>query len=120
MQKLATDQVKLEDIPEVPAEKVLAVGRKMALEGISRLDNARISRDRVKESLSEPLQPWKYLIVATGNIYDDCAQAVSAVECGADIIAVIRTTAQSLLDYVPDGISTEDPEERWLRRQISG
>ncbi len=105
--KLATDQIKLEDVPDVPAEKVLAAGRKMASEGLSRLDNARIARDHIRGSLSEPPQPWKYLIVATGNIYDDCAQAVSAVECGADIIAVIRTTAQSLLDYVPDGISTE-------------
>ena len=34
-------------------------------------------------------------------------QAQSAARQGADVIAVIRTTAQSLLDYVPYGATTE-------------
>jgi len=54
-----------------------------------------------------PTQPWRYIIVATGNIYSDRTQAESAVFNGADIIAVIRSTAQSLLDYVPYGPTTE-------------
>jgi beta-lysine 5,6-aminomutase alpha subunit len=45
--------------------------------------------------------------VATGNIYEDVKQAQSAVYQGADVVAVIRTTAQSLLDYVPYGPTTE-------------
>ena len=52
-------------------------------------------------------EPLKYLIVATGNIYEDVEQAKAAAETGADIIAVIRSTAQSLLDYVPYGATTE-------------
>jgi beta-lysine 5,6-aminomutase alpha subunit len=52
-------------------------------------------------------QPWKYLIVATGNIYEDRTQGKSAAYAGADIVAVIRTTAQSLLDHVPYGATTE-------------
>ena len=51
--------------------------------------------------------PWKYVIVATGNIYDDVEQAKAAAQMGADVIAVIRSTAQSLLDYVPHGATTE-------------
>ena len=54
-----------------------------------------------------PHTPLKYVIVATGNIYDDIAQAEAAAEQGADVIAVIRSTAQSLLDYVPHGATTE-------------
>jgi beta-lysine 5,6-aminomutase alpha subunit len=45
--------------------------------------------------------------VATGNIYDDVEQARAAAQQGADVIAVIRSTAQSLLDYVPHGATTE-------------
>ena len=52
-------------------------------------------------------EPLRYLIVATGNIYEDVEQAKAAAETGADIIAVIRSTAQSLLDYVPYGATTE-------------
>jgi len=51
--------------------------------------------------------PYLYVIVATGNIYEDVTQAVAAARQGADIIAVIRTTGQSLLDYVPYGATTE-------------
>ena len=52
-------------------------------------------------------QPYLYVIVATGNIYEDIVQAKAAAKQGADIIAVIRTTGQSLLDYVPYGATTE-------------
>ena len=72
---------------------------------------ARIDQRReLKRSLqvgSFPGAPWKYVIVATGNIYDDAIQAKAAAQAGADIIAVIRATAQSLLDYVPHGATTE-------------
>jgi beta-lysine 5,6-aminomutase alpha subunit len=51
--------------------------------------------------------PLLYLIVATGNIHEDVKQARAAASQGADVIAVIRTTAQSLLDYVPFGATTE-------------
>jgi beta-lysine 5,6-aminomutase alpha subunit len=54
-----------------------------------------------------PEPPHKYVIVATGNIYDDVDQACAAAQAGADVIAVIRSTAQSLLDYVPHGATTE-------------
>ncbi len=56
---------------------------------------------------SFPGAPWKYVIVATGNIHDDIEQARAAAQQGADVIAVIRSTAQSLLDYVPHGATTE-------------
>ena len=45
--------------------------------------------------------------MATGNIYEDIIQAKAGAKQGADIIAVIRTTGQSLLDYVPYGATTE-------------
>lgn len=70
-----------------------------------------ISRETKKrqEALKSknPLDKALYVIVATGNIYEDIEQAKSAARKGADIIAVIRTTGQSLLDYVPYGATTE-------------
>lgn len=65
-------------------------------------------RNRKCEQFSENMKlPMLYLIVATGNIYEDIKQAQAAAQQGADVIAVIRTTAQSLLDYVPYGPTTE-------------
>jgi beta-lysine 5,6-aminomutase alpha subunit len=75
--------------------------------GIARISRTRSDReDRFGRTPRGP-QPWLYVIVATGNIYEDVVQARSAARQGADIIAVIRSTAQSLLDYVPYGPTTE-------------
>ncbi|MCL2168612.1 MAG: lysine 5,6-aminomutase subunit alpha, partial [Defluviitaleaceae bacterium] len=64
-------------------------------------------RAKRAEKAHQTDKPYLYVIVATGNIYEDITQAVAAVKQGADIIAVIRTTGQSLLDYVPYGATTE-------------
>ena len=61
--------------------------------------------------------PLKYVIVATGNIYDDADQARAAAQVGADIIAVIRSTAQSLIDYVPYGATTEGYGGTWATQE---
>jgi beta-lysine 5,6-aminomutase alpha subunit len=45
--------------------------------------------------------------VATGDIYEDIPQAQAAAREGADVVAVIRSTGQSLLDYVPEGATRE-------------
>ncbi len=64
-------------------------------------------RDALRIELGMGPRPHRYLIVATGNIHDDVEQARAAAQAGADVIAVIRSTAQSLLDYVPHGATTE-------------
>lgn len=74
---------------------------------INRLDSTRIRKKAKQDEFCNPRQPWRYIIVATGNIYEDRTQAWSAAQAGADCIAVIRSTAQSLLDYVPYGATTE-------------
>ena len=70
--------------------------------------SARAERDRLVKRHGDPKQrPWIYLIVATGDIYEDIPQAQAAARAGADVIAVIRSTGQSLLDYVPEGATRE-------------
>jgi beta-lysine 5,6-aminomutase alpha subunit len=86
------------------ARDALEAATRAALE---RLDRAREKREAMKARFPSPLTPLKYVIVATGNIYDDATQAKAAAYAGADIVAVIRATAQSLLDYVPEGATTE-------------
>jgi beta-lysine 5,6-aminomutase alpha subunit len=80
---------------------------RLAREGVEHIHARRAKRAAMIEELSNPQVPWLYVIVATGNIYEDIAQAQAAARQGADVIAVIRSTAQSLLDYVPYGPTTE-------------
>lgn len=74
---------------------------------VSKIRNRRNRRVNYLQTLGEGNQPYLYVIVATGNIYEDVVQAEAAARQGADIIAVIRSTGQSLLDYVPYGATTE-------------
>ncbi|MFF4234244.1 lysine 5,6-aminomutase subunit alpha [Actinomadura geliboluensis] len=80
--------------------------------GIARIDRRRAERDRLLAELpapdsADPPQPLVYLIVATGDIYEDIPQAQAAAREGADVVAVIRSTGQSLLDFVPEGATRE-------------
>src|SRR4029450_8226598 len=84
---------------------------------IQRIDRARQKRESDRARLGTGPHPWKYLIVATGNIYDDADQARAAAQAGADIIAVIRSTAQSLIDYVPYGATTEGFGGTWATQE---
>jgi len=81
--------------------------QKLAEAMCSHIAGQRANRDQQIKSLGEGRAPWLYLIVATGNIHEDVVQARAAAEQGADIVAVIRSTGQSLLDYVPYGATTE-------------
>ena len=74
---------------------------------VERIRTRRTTKENYLKTLGEGPKPYIYVIVATGNIYEDVVQAQAAARQGADIIAVIRTTGQSLLDYVPYGATTE-------------
>ena len=74
---------------------------------MERIRQRRQRREHYLETIGEGPKPYLYIIVATGNIYEDVVQAQAGARQGADIIAVIRTTGQSLLDYVPYGATTE-------------
>src|SRR5690554_5241486 len=81
--------------------------RELARPGLERILSNRRRRQELMGKLKQGPPPLLYVIVATGDIMQDVVQAQAAAEQGADIIAVIRTTGQSLLDYVPHGATRE-------------
>ncbi len=97
------------DIPEgAKARAAQRKARTAVARGIRAIDKQRTQRDKLIARHGDPKQkPWIYLIVATGDIYEDIPQAQAAAREGADVIAVIRSTGQSLLDYVPEGATRE-------------
>ena len=98
------DITKLEMAPVKEAEdKIMPIVH----EALKRIRQQTEKRNEYLATIGEGRRPYLYVIVATGNIYEDVVQAQAAARQGADIIAVIRTTAQSLLDYVPYGPTTE-------------
>lgn len=96
----------------LPEDGAAASARKAARSqvdvGIRRMDSRREERERLIGEVGDaPRKPWIYLIVATGDIFEDIPQAQAAAREGADCIAVIRSTGQSLLDFVPEGATRE-------------
>ncbi len=75
-----------------------------ALDGIEAKRTERAARI---ETVGEAKKPWFYEIVATGDILEDIPQAQAAAREGCDVVAVIRSTGQSLLDHVPHGVTRE-------------
>ena len=98
------DITKLEIKPLPEIQKALEEPINASME---RIRARRARREKYLREIDEGPKPYLYVIVATGNIYEDVVQAEAAARQGADIIAVIRTTGQSLLDYVPYGATTE-------------
>ncbi|MBR5981272.1 MAG: D-lysine 5,6-aminomutase subunit alpha, partial [Firmicutes bacterium] len=98
------DIMKLEPVSREEARKAIEPYVEAAL---AKIRKQTAKREEYLATIGEGKKPYLYVIVATGNIYEDVNQAEAAARQGADIIAVIRTTAQSLLDYVPYGATTE-------------
>jgi beta-lysine 5,6-aminomutase alpha subunit len=106
-EKVSSGQIQITKLPIADENKIMEAVYETARKTVERIKNNRAKRDEYLNTIGEGRKPYLYVIVATGNIYEDVLQAQAAAKQGADVIAVIRTTAQSLLDYVPYGPTTE-------------
>ncbi|HBE05947.1 MAG TPA: D-lysine 5,6-aminomutase subunit alpha, partial [Firmicutes bacterium] len=105
--KISRDEIELAELPTAGEAAGMAKISAIATKSVARIAANRNYREEFIAKHDEAPTPWLYVIVATGNIYEDVKQATAAAQAGADVIAVIRSTAQSLLDYVPYGATTE-------------
>ncbi len=106
-EEVGKGEINLLEVPHQDDGKVKQLIDDMAEKMADYIKQRRREREKYMEEWGLNTMPYLYVIVATGNIYEDVVQAKAAARQGADIIAVIRTTGQSLLDYVPYGPTTE-------------
>ncbi|KWW34865.1 MAG: beta-lysine 5,6-aminomutase [bacterium F083] len=106
-EKVAKGELDITKVVTRDQKQIAATLQPVIDESINRIRTRRQRREHYLETIGEGPKPYLYIIVATGNIYEDVVQAQAGARQGADIIAVIRTTGQSLLDYVPYGATTE-------------
>jgi len=106
-EKISEEEIDFKNIPIGDLTQIKAKVNEVAIRTVSKIKKNREKRESLLQEYGDKQGPLIYAIVATGNIYEDITQAVAAAKQGADIIAVIRTTGQSLLDYVPYGATTE-------------
>ncbi|MDR2683773.1 MAG: lysine 5,6-aminomutase subunit alpha [Prevotellaceae bacterium] len=106
-EKVASNELEICKLPVSSKAEIENALQPAINQTVERIENNRRRRENFIAAIGEGAKPYLYVIVATGNIYEDIVQAQAAARQGADIIAVIRTTGQSLLDYVPFGATTE-------------
>ena len=106
-EKISDGSIDITKLPIVAKSEIDSIVKPEIEESIERIKTRRARREDYLKVIGEGPKPYLYVIVATGNIYEDVVQAEAAARQGADVIAVIRTTGQSLLDYVPYGATTE-------------
>ncbi len=106
-EKVAKNELDLTKLPMKDMFEIKMAVEKVAKNMVATIKANRGEREAYLEKFGDKTGPYLYVIVATGNIYEDIIQAKAAAKQGADVIAVIRTTGQSLLDYVPYGVTTE-------------
>ncbi len=97
------------DLLALPLAEEGAIRRLIDGECARRMGAIRDRMDRrgeQRERLSGP-PPLRYVLSATGNVYDDVVHALAVAETGGDIVSMTRSTAQSLLEHVPYGPTTE-------------
>jgi beta-lysine 5,6-aminomutase alpha subunit len=105
--QIASGEIRAEWPEGVDYEIAVERAAREADAAVERIAAAADERAGVVAAVGDAPKPWLYLIVATGNIHEDIPQAQAAARNGADVIAVIRSTGQSLLDYVPYGPTTD-------------
>lgn len=106
-EKISQDQLSITNLSRGELSEIEDILSSLIQRNIDIIKRNRQKREDLINKYGEKTEPLIYLIVATGNIFEDIIQAKAAVRQGADVIAVIRSTGQSLLDYVPYGSTTE-------------
>ncbi len=105
-EKVSNGEIKVEEFTTHECD-LQGLGRRFASKSVDRIQRNVDKRNDYLDKSEKKSTPLHYVIVATGNIYEDAVQARTAAIQGADIVAVIRSTGQSLLDYVPYGPTIE-------------
>ena len=106
-EQVAAGKLDITKVVTRDAKKIAETLQPVIDENVGKIRARHDRRDHYLNTIGEGPKPYLYIIVATGNIYEDVVQAQAGARQGADVIAVIRTTGQSLLDYVPYGATTE-------------
>lgn len=104
---VASGKLDLNSIPRADPSAVRSAVRLEHERSLNAIKDSRLGRREKRQELLDRPGPLLYVLTATGNVYDDIDNALAVAENGGDIVAMIRSTAQSLLDYVPYGATTE-------------
>ncbi|HWX11824.1 MAG TPA: lysine 5,6-aminomutase subunit alpha [Trinickia sp.] len=107
VEAVASGRVPLASLDPLNPDDAWKMADAAARDILDQLTEKHARRRDTRQRATDDSVPLLYVLTATGNVYEDIVHAKAVAEHGGDIVAVIRSTAQSLLDFVPYGPTTE-------------
>ncbi len=100
-------ELQLCELPQAEESAIRGLIARECEQRMGEIARRRDERHAWRERLGEGVAPLRYMLTATGNVYEDVVHSVAVAEAGGDVVSMTRSTAQSLLEYVPYGPTTE-------------
>jgi beta-lysine 5,6-aminomutase alpha subunit len=104
---VAARQLDLCALPVTDREKAHRAVTDECRRSFAAIHETRAGRAGARRGLLAEPGPLLYVLTATGNVHEDVVHALSVAENGGAVVSMTRSTAQSLLDFVPHGATTE-------------
>jgi beta-lysine 5,6-aminomutase alpha subunit len=115
--RVAGGKVKLTDMPEASEGEIRQALNPLLRKGLDRLHNSALRKNDMERRWPSRSRPLKYVSVGTGDIVQDTIQATAAAKVGADCVNIVRSSGQSLMEYVPHGETSEGNEGTYVTQQ---
>ncbi len=104
---VAAGELELCGLPQAEEGAIRELVTRECEQRIGEVSRRARERREMRERLREGTAPLRYMLSGTGNVYEDVVHSIAVAEAGGDVVSVTRSTAQSLLEYVPHGPTTE-------------
>jgi beta-lysine 5,6-aminomutase alpha subunit len=104
---LDAEELDLCDLPRAQDSEIRGLLARECEERMGEVYRRAQERRELRARLIEGPEPLRYMLSGTGNVYEDVVHSIAVAETGGDVVSVTRSTAQSLLEYVPYGPTTE-------------
>jgi len=101
-EQIIHEEIDCQKFEPLPPDRTTQILKAWIDSAYHRLDRARYKKEEVRYRGYQQT-PLKCVMIATGNVEEDVILAKTVAKQGADVVAILRSTAQSLLDYVPHG-----------------
>lgn len=112
--QVASGKAQLTEGPDVSREEIARSLEPLVQKGWERLARSKGSGKDLSLRNSGRSRPTLFIRFGTGDIDQDIAQGRAALQSGADGLILIRSSGQSLMEYVPSGETHQGVEGTYL------
>jgi len=99
--KIIRGELNFDKLDEVSGDEAVILLKPWIDRSIRHIDKMRYKKEEMREKYGSSRAPLRHVIVTTGDINKDIKIAVEAANNGADVISIMCSSDQSVMDHVP-------------------